>query len=500
MATYYSVGNGWEATYTNIDGVVSGISGSFSGSKTYQGMSVTASGSLTNTGWVGKWSETGGGPPPNPAIQSGTWTQAVGSDGGPVSDIGGYILLNPGALGYVSYIDRGPVTTCETLEIYISSPTVVYDGQYHPATITTVPANVPIVVTYNDYFFEPKNAGNYSILVVANQSPYCGDNFGMQIISPVSVSITIGNLEQTYNGNPLQVSVSLNPATDVGTGEPISYLVTYNGSKDLPINAGSYDVVVTLNNLNYTGTETATLKINKVLSQVTIGNLTQTWVGSPLPVSVTTNPTANYDVTYNGSSTIPIAIGSYNVEVTINDANYYGGGTATEKIVCNPAIPAIDGLLQYFSGAPCPVQITIGNITTSFTTTYQNIFDEVGKPINQPTTTPPTLIGRYRVVINFDTSPCIQELITWMSILPASGRVSALKVADGVWRYCNYGKVFTAGTSDDLYQQVYEYRLANGLDVTTTVADVDAFLSTLESQLAGKGYLQSLPPCKNSCY
>lgn len=107
---YASSGNGWTATYqVDHTGAIINASGSFAGSRTNQGMSVTASGSLTNTGWVGTWSETGAGPAPNPAIQSGTWTSAVGSDGGPVSDLGGYILLNPGALGYVSYIDRGPV-------------------------------------------------------------------------------------------------------------------------------------------------------------------------------------------------------------------------------------------------------------------------------------------------------------------------------------------------------------------------------------------------------
>ena len=57
-----------------------------------------------------------------------------------------------------------------------------------------------------------------------------------------------------------------------------------------PLRAGSYTVVGTVSNANYTGTATGTLVISKAPATVTLGNLAQTYTGSPLAASATTNP------------------------------------------------------------------------------------------------------------------------------------------------------------------------------------------------------------------
>lgn len=52
---------------------------------------------------------------------------------------------------------------------------------------------------------------------------------------------------------------------------------------------------------------------------MTLGNLNQTYDGSPKEVSATTSPQAGLAVaiTYNGSSTAPTAAGSYSVVATV---------------------------------------------------------------------------------------------------------------------------------------------------------------------------------------
>lgn len=70
--------------------------------------------------------------------------------------------------------------------------------------------------------------------------------------------------------------------------------------------------------------------VNKFAATVALGNLQQTFDGTPKPVSATTTP-ANLSVaiTYIGSGTAPTAAGSYAVVATVTDANYSGSANGT---------------------------------------------------------------------------------------------------------------------------------------------------------------------------
>lgn len=75
-----------------------------------------------------------------------------------------------------------------------------------------------------------------------------------------ATKITLANLVQTYTGGPLSVGV---------TGVPQEGLVvTYNGSEDMPVNAGKYKVLAVSGTLKKTGT----LTINKAPLTVTADN------------------------------------------------------------------------------------------------------------------------------------------------------------------------------------------------------------------------------------
>lgn len=72
-----------------------------------------------------------------------------------------------------------------------------------------------------------------------------------------ATKITLANLVQTYTGGPLSVGVA---------GAPLEGLVvTYNGSEDMPVNAGKYKVLAVSGTLKKTGT----LTINKAPLTVT---------------------------------------------------------------------------------------------------------------------------------------------------------------------------------------------------------------------------------------
>ena len=80
-------------------------------------------------------------------------------------------------------------------------------------------------------------------------------------------------------------------------------------------------------------TGTVNVTVSKATASVTLGSLNQTYTGSPVSATATTNPaglTVNF--TYNGSVTSPTAAGTYTVVGTINDPNYQGSATGTLTI------------------------------------------------------------------------------------------------------------------------------------------------------------------------
>ncbi len=150
-------------------------------------------------------------------------------------------------------------------------------------------------------------------------------------VTAVPVTITFSNMEYTYDGTPRYATVTLNP--------DVTYEITYYDSSDNvvtePTDAGSYTVVVTVTQENYEGTATGTLVINPISVTVTLSNLSFIYDGNAKPATVTVNPEVTYSVTYNGSETAPVNAGSYEVVVTVTQANY--SGTATGTLVIGKA-------------------------------------------------------------------------------------------------------------------------------------------------------------------
>lgn len=144
-------------------------------------------------------------------------------------------------------------------------------------------------------------------------------------IDKVAANITLNILSGTYDydGDPYEITATTKPTN-------LSYIVTYNGSTTPPTNAGTYTVVATINDNFYQGSVTGTFTIEQLSTTITLSNLTQTYDGNPKPVTISIPLTnINYTVTYNGSTTPPTDVGTYNVVVTINDPNYQGTKTAT---------------------------------------------------------------------------------------------------------------------------------------------------------------------------
>ena len=182
--------------------------------------------------------------------------------------------------------------------------------------------------------------GPYTFTVTATDSstgtgPYSGVSTTYSLtVGKATATVTLGNLAQTYTGSPLSATATTAPA-----GLTVSF--TYNGSETPPTAPGSYTVVATINEpeLPGFGHRQHSSSPNGTAT-VTLGNLTQTYTGSPLSATATTVPAGlTVTFTYNGSATAPTAGGSYTVVATISNSDYAGSATGTMTI--KPLTPAV---------------------------------------------------------------------------------------------------------------------------------------------------------------
>ena len=130
-----------------------------------------------------------------------------------------------------------------------------------------------------------------------------------------------------------------------------------------------------------------TLIVGKATTTVTLGSLSQTYTGSPLAAMASTTPSSlAVTLTYNGSSTAPIAAGSYTVVGTISDPNYQGSSTGTLVIGKATATVTLGSLSHTYTGAPQAATATTVPSGLAVTLTYNG------------NSTAPIAAGSYTVV------------------------------------------------------------------------------------------------------
>ncbi len=262
---------------------------------------------------------------PNPAVTG----QEVTFD----AMVAGTLQTSPAPTGTVTLTNTAvsPAATIGTIDLSAGS------GSF--TTSSLAPGTYTVVGTYS----------SDSVYDVSTSSPVM-----LTINNPVTATIQLGNLSQTYTGAPLSATATTTPAN-------LPVTITYNGSTTAPTAVGSYTVVATIvTGGAYTGTATGTLVISPATAGIILNNLSQTYTGSPLSVTATTTP-ANQPVTitYNGSTTAPTNAASYSVVATIVAGGDYSG-SASGTLVISPSA-------QTISFAAIPAQ-TVG-VTLALTAT-----------------------------------------------------------------------------------------------------------------------------------
>ncbi|MDB6065098.1 MAG: hypothetical protein JWR26_1306 [Pedosphaera sp.] len=98
---------------------------------------------------------------------------------------------------------------------------------------------------------------------------------------------------------------------------------------------------------------TNTLAVNTAPAVVTLGNLSQTYAGTPKGATAATMPPGlTVDFTYDGSANAPINAGTYQVICTVSDPVYVGSATNNLVIAQAAATVALGSLSQTYDGTP----------------------------------------------------------------------------------------------------------------------------------------------------
>jgi len=185
----------------------------------------------------------------------------------------------------------------------------------------------------------------YHYRVVATNSAGTAYGNDVQFVAlKAAATVTLGNLAATYDGSAKSASATTNPA-----GKNVVF--SYDGSSTVPVNAGSYAVVGTINDISYQGSASGTLVIGKATATVTLSGLAVTYDGTPKSISATTVPVGKtVMITYDGSSTVPANSGSYAVVATVSDSNYQGSASGTLVIGKASAMVTLGDLITSYDG------------------------------------------------------------------------------------------------------------------------------------------------------
>ena len=229
-------------------------------------------------------------------------------------------------------------------------------------------------------------------------------------ITPAVAFVTLGQLDQLYDGSPRTVTVTTTPA-GLGTA------VTYAGNVAAPVAPGSYDVVATVVDPNYSGSVSARLTIQHLSQSVQFptpaGSLR---IGEPVTLQA------------NASSGLPVTFAVVSGNATLAGDRLTALSTAPVTVRATQA-----GNDLY---APASAEITLSNIDN---------------PSRPPTIISPAVAtGTYRVPFSYailasesvDRYGISGSLPAGLALDPASGVIGGTPTDSGVF-------TFTISTAND---------------------------------------------------
>jgi uncharacterized delta-60 repeat protein len=249
------------------------------------------------------------------------------------TDAGDYSVVVTNAYGSVTsrvaVLSVDPVAT-----LVLGGLSHTYDGSSKAATVTTTPAGLSATVTYNGSALAPVNAGSYAVVATVDDPVYTGTVSGTLVIAKASQNITFAPLPgKTYGDANFALTAAASSGLAISFASGNTAVATLSGNSVTITGAGS--ALITASQAGDGNYEAAapivqTLVVSPTAATLSLGGLSQTFDGTPKPVTVTTTPPGlAVAVTYDGSASAPVNAGSYAVTGIVTNPNYTGSAAGT---------------------------------------------------------------------------------------------------------------------------------------------------------------------------
>lgn len=322
-------------------------------------------------------------------------------------------------------VERGFAVTKGQATLELAGLHSVYSGSPQAVTVTTVPAGLAVALTYDGSPTPPAQAGTYAVVAAINDSFYEGSATGSLVIGKASATVELTGLTQTFDGAPKAA---------VGTTSPLglSLALTYDGNLQVPSHAGTYAVVATVQDSNYEGTASGSLRILKAAQTLSFELPASAAFGDP-PITLTASASSGLAAGFavlSGPAAIEGTLltlqgaGAVVVRASQNGDDDHEAAPAVERtVVVAKAKAAIQlGELQHtFDGTPKAVSVATTPAGLKVIVTY-------------PDGQPPVHAGDYEVTATLEEANYEATVTSALRIAKAQASVQLAgleQIADG---------------------------------------------------------------------
>ncbi len=166
------------------------------------------------------------------------------------------------------------------------------------------------------------------LFLVDNIQVFFGGEYLFDTIErgPQEAAIGFADTHRIFLGEPQEARLELDPP-----GVPIS--LTYDGSPDPPVDAGTYQLFAEVDHFYYAGSAEGTLTIEPAPVAITLGGLDRVYDGASQAVSPSTDPHGvDLRILYDGDPAAPVDPGVYHVTARPESPNFEGLAEAEMRI------------------------------------------------------------------------------------------------------------------------------------------------------------------------
>jgi MBG domain-containing protein/concanavalin A-like lectin/glucanase superfamily protein/YDG domain-containing protein/Big-like domain-containing protein len=260
------------------------------------------------------------------------------------------------------------------------------------------------------------------------------------IVTPTAATISLSNMTQAYDKTPKAVSVTTSPPG-------LSVNITYNGSTTVPTNAGSYAVVATITETNYTGSANGTLTITQKPLAVTATGVNKVYDGNnTATVSYGDDRLAGDTLTVTGTAVfsnktagVSKSISVTAITITGTDSANYSlaatSTTATANILSRPLTASVSCPDKTYDGSTtATVTFSDDRLTgDTLTVTGTAVFADKNSGLSKPVAiTGIAITGTDASNYSLTTSAATTTANITAAPLSATGLSAGSKVYDGL--------------------------------------------------------------------